>query len=77
MKSEVSVYLAIDLGASSGRVMAGIYDGDRIEMREMDRFPSTGMQVEGSAHWDVRQILAILWTGWPAPMPVTALKLRA
>lgn len=63
MKSDVSVYLAIDLGASSGRVMAGIYDGERIEMREMDRFPSTGIQVEGSAHWDVRQMFGHLLDG--------------
>ena len=63
MKSENSVYLAIDLGAGSGRVMAGIYDGDRIDLREIDRFPSTGKRVAGSAHWDVRQIFDHLLDG--------------
>ncbi len=63
MKSEFSVYLAIDLGASSGRVMAGIYDGERIELKEIYRFPSSGMQVAGSAHWDVRQIFGHILDG--------------
>ncbi len=63
MKSEISVYLAIDLGASSGRVMAGIYDGDRIEMREMNRFPSNVLHLAGSSHWDVLQMFADILDG--------------
>ena len=63
MKSEISVYLAIDLGASSGRVMAGIYDGERIEMREIYRFPSPGLELAGSIHWDVRQMFGHVLEG--------------
>lgn len=62
MKS-TSVYLAIDLGASSGRVMAGVMDGRRIELREMNRFPTSGVQVAGAFHWDVLQIFSHVLAG--------------
>ena len=52
-----SVYLAIDLGATSGRVMAGIVDDQRIELQEMNRFPTKGIEDSGSWHWDVENIL--------------------
>ncbi|MCZ6672589.1 MAG: rhamnulokinase [Verrucomicrobia bacterium] len=62
MKS-ASVYLAIDLGASNGRVMAGVFDGQRIELREMNRFPSNGVEVAGSTHWDVLQLFSDVLDG--------------
>ncbi len=34
-----TAFLAIDLGASSGRVIVGQWDGRRIDMRELHRFP--------------------------------------
>src|SRR2546423_8171914 len=33
-------YLAIDLGASSGRAVVGTLDGDTMAMRELHRFPT-------------------------------------
>ena len=32
------VYLAVDLGANSGRVLAGVFDGQRIELHDVNRF---------------------------------------
>lgn len=46
-------YLAIDLGAGSGRVMLGRFDGERIAVEELHRFQNPGINVLGSLHWDV------------------------
>lgn len=45
-------YLAIDLGASSGRVMAGHFDGRRLTLQEVNRFPNAGHDILGSYHWN-------------------------
>jgi rhamnulokinase len=47
---------AVDLGATSGRVMSGrISRGTdlRVELNEMHRFPNGAVRVGGSLHWDV------------------------
>lgn len=49
--SNKKIYLAVDLGASSGRVLAGIYDGETLVLRELNRFPSEAFQKDGSWHW--------------------------
>lgn len=63
MKSEISVYLAVDLGASSGRVMAGEFDGQRIVLREINRFPTSAMEIGGSSYWDVEVIFKSVLEG--------------
>ena len=47
------VYLAADLGASSGRLVAGRFDGRRIELEEIHRFDNGGVRVGDRLHWDV------------------------
>jgi len=47
-----NVYLAVDLGASSGRVLAGRFDGDRIALEEVHRFENGPVQVGESLYWD-------------------------
>nr|WP_329956343.1 rhamnulokinase family protein [Catenulispora pinistramenti] len=44
---------AIDLGASSGRVMVGRVGRDTLEMREAHRFENRPVRVGGTLHWDV------------------------
>lgn len=44
---------AVDLGATSGRVMSGRISGDRVEVNEMHRFPNGAVRVRGSLFWDV------------------------
>lgn len=44
--------LAIDLGAGSGRVMLGSFDGDKIAVEELHRFDNPGTEVLGSLFWD-------------------------
>ena len=48
--------LAIDLGASSGRVIAGRFDGQRLAMEELHRFPNDPVQVHDTLHWDFLRI---------------------
>jgi rhamnulokinase len=47
---------AVDLGASSGRVIVGRVDGDRLHVTEVNRFPNDPVLVRGSLHWDVLAI---------------------
>jgi len=49
-------FLAVDLGASSGRVMDCRWDGGRFDLREVHRFPNAGVRFGLSLHWDVLRI---------------------
>ncbi len=46
-------YLAIDLGASSGRHVAGLFDGQRLELDEIHRFDNGPTPAAGHLYWDV------------------------
>lgn len=45
--------LAVDLGASSGRVMQGLFDGEKIELTEIHRFTNHAVSVKENLYWDV------------------------
>lgn len=45
------VYLAVDLGASSGRVLAGLFDGERLDLEEVHRFGNGPVSVNGRLYW--------------------------
>jgi rhamnulokinase len=49
-------FLAIDLGASGGRVMLGRWDGERFDLHELHRFPNEPVQVMGHLRWDVLRL---------------------
>ena len=36
--SSIRTYLAVDLGATSGRTILASYDGNKVDMRELTRF---------------------------------------
>jgi hypothetical protein len=42
--SETGNFIAIDLGAASGRVMLGQWDGRRFDLHELHRFPYCWME---------------------------------
>ena len=44
---------AVDLGASSGRVMAARVGPDRLDLHEVHRFANRPVRVAGRLHWDV------------------------
>ncbi|MBL6725806.1 MAG: rhamnulokinase, partial [Rubripirellula sp.] len=47
------VYLAVDLGASSGRVIAGILEQGKLELNVIHRFENSAVKVHDSLQWDV------------------------
>jgi len=46
------VYLGVDLGAESGRVIAGLWDGKQMLLEEMHRFPNGGITINDTLRWN-------------------------
>ncbi len=57
------VYLAVDVGAESGRVMAGLWNGKRIRLEEIHRFPNGPVALGDSIRWDVMRLWAEIQNG--------------
>jgi len=57
------VYLAVDLGAESGRVMAGLWNGRAIRLEEIHRFPNIPVTLAGTLRWDVLRLWAEIQNG--------------
>jgi len=45
--------VAVDLGASSGRVVKGLYDGEEIKTKVVYRFSNEGIKVNKSIYWNI------------------------
>ena len=56
-------YLAVDLGAESGRVVLGHFDGGRVWLEEVHRFPTMPVRLPDGLHWDVLRILCEIKVG--------------
>ena len=50
------IVLAFDYGASSGRAIAGKFDGSTLQIEELHRFPNEPVMVHGSLHWDILRL---------------------
>ena len=50
---KTSDYLALDLGAESGRGLLGRFDGERLELEEVHRFPNGPVRMLDTLHWDL------------------------
>ena len=46
-------FLAVDLGATSGRTILATYDGDRVEMHELTRFSNNIIPLGGHLFWNI------------------------
>ncbi len=46
-------YLAVDLGAESGRVMAGCFDGSTVSLAQYHRFPNSPVNLGGTQRWNL------------------------
>jgi rhamnulokinase len=57
------VYLAVDLGAESGRVMAGIWNGRKIRLEEIHRFTNGPVALGGTIRWDVLRLWSEIQDG--------------
>ncbi|MCY4529915.1 MAG: rhamnulokinase, partial [Chloroflexi bacterium] len=53
MSGAGKTYLALDLGAESGRAIAGTFDGERLALREVHRFPNVPVRRGSGVHWDL------------------------
>lgn len=50
---EKQIFLAFDLGATSGRAVTVTLSGDKFEIEEIHRFPNGIMLLEGKYYWNV------------------------
>ena len=64
---------AVDLGATSGRVMVGDVGPGRLELTEVHRFPNGAVTApDGSLRWDLGRLHEEVLTGLAAAGPVDA-----
>lgn len=49
-------FLAVDLGASSGRGICGMFDGERFTLKEVHRFSNDPVSMCGSFYWDTLRL---------------------
>jgi rhamnulokinase len=57
------VYLGIDVGAESGRVIAGLWDGQRMQLQELHRFPNVGVVMNDGLRWNVLGLYSEIQNG--------------
>lgn len=62
MRRQVKM-LAFDFGASSGRAIVGIYDGEKLALEEVHRFTNDPVDIGGSLHWDTLRLFHELKQG--------------
>ena len=48
--------LAVDIGAESGRVVAGKLVGRKLVLKEVCRFPNTPLHMDGTLRWDIQDL---------------------
>ena len=54
--SKTADFLAIDLGAESGRGVIGSFDGGRLKLKVVHRFPNGPVRAGGSLYWDALRL---------------------
>jgi rhamnulokinase len=61
--AETHNYLAVDLGAESGRTIVGSLEDDRLSLAETHRFPNGPVRLPDGLHWDVLRLWSDIKTG--------------
>ena len=59
----MSCHLAIDLGAESGRVLAGVVSDDAVRLEEVHRFPNGPVHWAGTLRWPITRLWDNIQTG--------------
>ncbi|MEZ5326055.1 MAG: rhamnulokinase family protein [Verrucomicrobiales bacterium] len=73
MDVQPSVFIAIDLGAGSGRVIAVIHDASCLSLDEVHRFESPAVDRDGGMFWDID----LIWSEIKSGLREAALKYDA
>jgi len=60
---QVEKYIAVDLGAESGRVMLGSVSAEKLVLEEIHRFGNGPIEEEGTLRWDFHRLLSEIRTG--------------
>lgn len=60
------VFLAFDLGATSGRSVIGTLEGGKVEIRELTRFPNGIIELHGKYYWNLTGLYQALKEGLAA-----------
>ncbi|MBN1420704.1 MAG: rhamnulokinase [Planctomycetes bacterium] len=56
-------FLAYDLGAESGRAVIGRFDGAKLDLEEVHRFPNGGVEILGTLYWDIPRLFQAMKDG--------------
>ena len=56
-------YIAVDLGAESGRVMLGSVSDNKLELKEIHRFSNTPLEQDNSLRWDFNKLFSEIKIG--------------
>ena len=60
--SNTATVLAFDFGASSGRAIRAVYDGQNLTYEEIHRFENVPIEKDGHLCWDVETLLKEIHT---------------
>lgn len=66
-------FAAVDLGASSGRVIVGDVDGRGIDLRAVHRFPNRPVRLGDALHWNVLSLYQSMLAGLREAGPVDSI----
>ncbi|AUZ35836.1 rhamnulokinase [Arthrobacter sp. PGP41] len=69
-----SVFAAVDIGASSGRVILGRVAGRGVELEVVHRFPNGVVEIDGGLRWDFDALFAEVLKGLTAAGTVAAVQ---
>ncbi len=63
VQSTAKHYLAVDLGASSGRTIVGSLDNGKLVLKEINRFWNGPTEVDGTLYWDFAHLFRHIQEG--------------
>ncbi|MCW2844697.1 MAG: rhamnulokinase, partial [Nocardioides sp.] len=66
------VFAAVDIGASSGRVILGRTTGGTVDLEVVHRFPNGVVELDGGLRWDFDALFAEVLAGLAAAATVAA-----
>ena len=69
----MTAFAAVDLGASSGRVMVGRIEPGSLELEQVNRFTNEPVRIGGTLHWDILSLYRGVLEGLRGAGPVRSI----